>query len=103
MTLTLNSPNRHLGSVTYGGYSESSVVDERFVLRVPSTLDPARAAPLLCTGITTYSPMRHSGVARARRSAWWVSGLGHMAVKFAHALGAQEMLDFCGEHGITRP
>ena len=58
MTLTFNSPDKHLGGVTYGGYSDSIVVDERFVLRVPSNLDLAGAAPLLCAGITTYSPMR---------------------------------------------
>ena len=60
--LTYNSPDTHLGGVTYGGYSESVVVDEHFVVRVPSNLDPAAAAPLLCAGITTYSPMRHWGV-----------------------------------------
>src|ERR1700731_2409224 len=57
LTLTFNSPNKHLGGVTYGGYSNSIVVDQRFVLRVPSNLNLAGAAPLLCTGITTYSPM----------------------------------------------
>jgi alcohol dehydrogenase (NADP+) len=62
LTLTYNGPDKHLGGVTYGGYSESIVVDERFVLRVPSHLDPAGTAPLLCAGITTYSPMRHWGV-----------------------------------------
>ena len=70
MTLTYNSPDKHLGGVTYGGYSDSIVVDEHFVLRVPTNLDLAGAAPLLCAGITTYSPMRHWGVGpRARRSA----------------------------------
>src|SRR5262245_24277389 len=59
MTLTYNSPDKHLGGVTCGGYSDSIVVDEHFVLRVPSNLDLAGAAPLLCAGITTYSPMRH--------------------------------------------
>lgn len=89
MTLTYNSPDRHLGGVTYGGYSESVVVDERFVLRVPSNLDPAGAAPLLCAGITTYSPMRHWGVAGGRKvGVVGLGGLGHMGVKFAHALGA---------------
>jgi hypothetical protein len=62
LTLTFNSPDKHLGGVTYGGYSDSIVVDERFVLRVPSNLDLAGAAPLLCAGITTYSPMRHWAV-----------------------------------------
>jgi uncharacterized zinc-type alcohol dehydrogenase-like protein len=75
--------------VTYGGYSESIVVDERFVLRVPSNLNLAAAAPLLCAGITTYSPMRHWGVTKGKKvGVVGLGGLGHMAVKFAHALGA---------------
>ena len=69
MTLAYNSPDQHLGGVTYGGYSESLVVDERFVLRIPSTLDLAGAAPLLCAGITTYSPLRHCGVTQGRKAA----------------------------------
>jgi uncharacterized zinc-type alcohol dehydrogenase-like protein len=89
MTLTFNSPDKHLGSVTYGGYSDSVVVDERFVLRVPSSLDLAGAAPLLCAGITTYSPMRRWGVARGKKvGVVGLGGLGHMGVKFAHAFGA---------------
>ena len=63
---TYNSPDRHTGRVTYGGYSDSVVVDERFVLRVPSNLDLAGAAPLLCAGITTYSPMRRHGVTKGK-------------------------------------
>jgi uncharacterized zinc-type alcohol dehydrogenase-like protein len=86
---TYNSPDKHLGGVTYGGYSDSIVVDERFVLRVPSKLDPAGAAPLLCAGITTYSPMRHWGVAEGKKlGVVGFGGLGHMAVKFGHAFGA---------------
>jgi alcohol dehydrogenase (NADP+) len=89
MTLTFNSPDKHLGGVTYGGYSESIVVDEHFVLRLPSNLNIAGAAPLLCAGITTYSPMRHWGVGNGKRvGVVGLGGLGHMAVKFAHALGA---------------
>ena len=89
MTLTYNSPDKHLGGVTRGGYSEGIVVDERFVLRVPSTLDLAGAAPLLCAGITTYSPLRHWGVTKGKKvGVVGLGGLGHMAVKFAHALGA---------------
>src|ERR1700716_1051464 len=89
MTLTYNFPDKHLGGVTYGGYSDSIVVTERFVLRVPSNLDPAGAAPLLCAGITTYSPMRHWGVAKGKKvGVVGIGGLGHMAVKLAHALGA---------------
>lgn len=89
MTFTFNGPDKHLGGVTYGGYSESIVVDERFVLRVPSNLDPAGAAPLLCAGITTYSPMRHWGVTKGMKvGVVGLGGLGHMGVKFAHAFGA---------------
>jgi uncharacterized zinc-type alcohol dehydrogenase-like protein len=86
---TYNSPDRHLGGVTYGGYSDSIVVKERFVLRVPSNLDLAGVAPLLCAGITTYSPLRHWGVTKGKKvGVVGLGGLGHMAVKFAHALGA---------------
>jgi uncharacterized zinc-type alcohol dehydrogenase-like protein len=89
VTFTYNLPDKHLGGVTYGGYSESIVVDQRFVLRVPPNLDLAAAAPLLCAGITTYSPMRHWGVTRGKKAGVaGLGGLGHMAVKFAHALGA---------------
>ena len=89
MTLTYNSPDVHLGGVTYGGYSDSIVVKEHFVLQVPSNLNLAGAAPLLCAGITTYSPMRHWGVTKGKKvGVIGLGGLGHMAVKFAHALGA---------------
>src|SRR5579871_2404313 len=92
-TYTFNAPDKHLGGVTYGGYSESIVVDERFVLRVPSNLDLAGAAPLLCAGITTYSPMRHWGVSEGKKvGVIGLGGLGHMAVKFAHALGAHTVV-----------
>ena len=88
-TFTYNAPDKHLGGVTYGGYSERVVVNERFVLRVPSNLDLAGAAPLLCAGITTYSPMRHWGVTKGKKAGVvGLGGLGHMGVKFAHALGA---------------
>ena len=88
-TLTYNFPDKHLGGVTYGGYSDSIVVDERFVLRVPSNLDLAGTAPLLCAGITTYSPMRHWGVSKGKKvGVVGLGGLGHMGVKFADALGA---------------
>ena len=89
MTLTFNSPDKHLGGVTYGGYSESVVVDEHFVLRLPSNLNIAGAAPLLCAGITTYSPMRHWGVGKGKKiGVVGLGGLGHMAVKFGRAFGA---------------
>lgn len=87
---TYNGPDRYLGGVTYGGYSESIVVNERFVLRLPPALDPAGAAPLLCAGITTYSPLRRAGVGPASKvGVVGLGGLGHMAVKLARALGAQ--------------
>jgi alcohol dehydrogenase (NADP+) len=88
-TYTYNLPDKHLGGVTYGGYSESIVVDQRFVLHVPSNLDLAGAAPLLCAGITTYSPMRHWAVTKGKKvGVVGLGGLGHMGVKFADALGA---------------
>jgi len=89
MILTFNSPDKHLGGFTYGGYSGGIVVDEHFVLRVPSNLNLAGAAPLLCAGITTYLPMHHWGVTKGKKvGVVGLGGLGHMAVKFAHALGA---------------
>src|SRR5271168_1446206 len=92
-TLTYNFPDKHTGGVTYGGYSDSIVVTERFVLHVPSNLDLAGAAPLLCAGITTYSPMRHWGVTKGKKvGIVGLGGLGHMGVKFAHALGAQTVV-----------
>ena len=90
---TYNSEDKILGGVTYGGYSDSIVVDEAFVLRVPDTLDPAGVAPLLCAGITTYSPLRHWKVSAGQKvGVVGLGGLGHMAVKFANALGAHVVL-----------
>jgi alcohol dehydrogenase (NADP+) len=90
MTLTFNSPDKHLGGVTFGGYSDCIVVDESFVLRVPANLNLAGAAPLLCAGITTYSPIRRWGVTKGKKvGIVGLGGLGHMGVKFAHALGAR--------------
>src|SRR5450759_3071450 len=160
-TFTYNSEDKHLGGMTYGGYSKTIVVDEAFVLRPPANLDPAGTAPLLCAGITTYSPLRHWKVQKGQRvGIVGLGGLGHMGVKLAnrfdfildtvsaeHDINAylnllkrdgtlvlvgapekplslahgsiiplrrqlsgsmiggiaetQEMLDFCGEHGIT--
>ncbi len=89
LVFTFNSPDRHLGGVTYGGYSNSIVVDQRFVLRVPSNLDLAATAPLLCAGITTYSPLRHWRVSEGKKvGILGLGGLGHMGVKFARAFGA---------------
>ena len=88
-TFTYNSPDKHLGGVTYGGYSESIVVDERFVLRVSANLDLAGVAPLLCAGITTYSPIRRWGDLKGKKvGIVGLGGLGHMGVKFARAFGA---------------
>ena len=88
--LTYNAPDKHTGGVTYGGYSESVVVDERFVVRIPESLDPAGAAPLLCAGITTYAPLRRQRVGRGTRvGIVGLGGLGHMGVKLAHAMGAE--------------
>lgn len=88
ITFTYNSPDRISGGMTYGGYSERIVVDERFVLRVSPSLDAAAAAPLLCAGITTYSPLRQWKVGRGDRvGIVGLGGLGHMGLKFAHALG----------------
>ena len=79
--------------MTYGGYSKRIVVDERFVLRVPANLPLPGAAPLLCAGITTYSPLRHWGVTRGKKvGIVGLGGLGHMGLKFAHALGAHAVL-----------
>jgi len=87
---TYNSPNPHLGGVTQGGYSESLVVDEAFALRLQNRLDPAGAAPLLCAGITTYSPLRRWNVRRGQKvGVVGLGGLGHMAIKLASAFGAR--------------
>lgn len=89
VVLTYNLPDKHLGGVTYGGYSDSIVVDQRFVVRVPSNLNLAAAAPLLCAGITTYSPLRRAGVGKGKKvGVVGLGGLGHMGVKIADALGA---------------
>ncbi|HTU42745.1 MAG TPA: NAD(P)-dependent alcohol dehydrogenase [Candidatus Aquilonibacter sp.] len=92
-TFTYNSEDKHLGGVTCGGYSDSIVVDEAFTLRVPKNMDPAATAPLLCAGITTYSPMRHWNVRKGQKvGVVGLGGLGHMAVKFANAFGAHVVL-----------
>jgi alcohol dehydrogenase (NADP+) len=89
-TGTYNSPDTHLGSHTFGGYSESIVVDEAFVLRVPENLDPAATAPLLCAGITTYSPLKHWNMGPGKKvGIVGIGGLGHMGVKLAKAMGAE--------------
>ncbi len=88
-TMTFNSPDVHLGGMTYGGYSDSIVVNEDFVLRIPANLDLAATAPLLCAGITTYSPLKHWNVGPGKKvGVVGIGGLGHMAVKIAKAMGA---------------
>lgn len=90
MTGTYNSPDKHTGGVTYGGYSNQIVVDEAYVLRVSDKLPLEGVAPLLCAGITTYSPLRHWGVGKGHKVAVvGLGGLGHMAVKLAASFGAE--------------
>jgi uncharacterized zinc-type alcohol dehydrogenase-like protein len=92
-TYTYNAPDKVSGGVTYGGYSDTVVVDESFVLKVPKSLDLAGVAPLLCAGITTYSPLRHWKVAKGQKvGIVGLGGLGHMGLKFAHAFGAHTVL-----------
>jgi uncharacterized zinc-type alcohol dehydrogenase-like protein len=89
-TLTYNSPDKFLGTRTYGGYSQSVVVDEAFVLRLPGNLDLAATAPLLCAGITTYSPLKHWNAGPGKKvGIVGLGGLGHMGVKLAKAMGAE--------------
>ena len=98
-TFTYNSEDKHLGGMTYGGYSRTIVVDEAFVLRPPTNLDPAATAPLLCAGITTYSPLRHWKVGKGQRvGIVGLGGLGHMGVKLANALGAHVTLFTTSAH-----
>ncbi|WP_041522064.1 NAD(P)-dependent alcohol dehydrogenase [Gilvimarinus agarilyticus] len=87
---TYNGEDRHDGSITMGGYSDNIVVSDRFVVKVPAKLDPASAAPILCAGITTYSPLKHFGVKKGDKvGVIGMGGLGHMGVKFAKAMGAE--------------
>ena len=88
-TGTYNGKDKHLGGRTFGGYSEKIVVDEHFVLKVPSNLNLAAVAPLLCAGITTWSPLKHWNVKEGSKVAVvGLGGLGHMAIKLAKGLGA---------------
>lgn len=92
-TGTYNSPDKHLHLQTYGGYSEKVIVDEHFVLKVPANLNLAAVAPLLCAGITTWSPLRHWNVGKGSKVAVvGLGGLGHMAIKLAKGLGAEVTL-----------
>jgi alcohol dehydrogenase (NADP+) len=92
-TLTYNSNERETGTPTYGGYSQQIVVEERFVVKVSPTLDLKGVAPLLCAGITTYSPLRHWKVGPGQKvGVIGLGGLGHMGIKFAKALGAHVVM-----------
>ena len=92
-TLTYGSKTKDPGGTTFGGYSKAIVVDQNYVLKVPSNLDLAGAAPLLCAGITTYSPLRHWKVSEGQTvGIIGLGGLGHMGVKFAHAMGARTVM-----------
>ena len=92
-TVTYNGRERGSGTLTYGGYSEQIVVEERFVVKVPDTLDLKAVAPLLCAGITTYSPLKHWKVGKGQKvGIIGLGGLGHMGVKFAKALGAHVVM-----------
>ena len=92
-TFTYNAPDKHLGGMTYGGYSERVVCDEAFTLKVPANLDPAKAAPLLCAGITTFSPLTRHGAGPGKKvGIVGLGGLGHMGVKFSRALGAHTVV-----------
>ncbi len=92
-TTTYNSPTQDPGNFTYGGYSKRIVVDKHFVLTMPDGLDPAAAAPLLCAGITTYSPLKHWGIkAGMTVGVIGLGGLGHMAIKLSHAMGAKTVM-----------
>lgn len=88
-TVVFNSPDTKHGGVTYGGFSESIVVDENYVVHIPETLDLPSAAPILCAGITVYSPLKHWGAAQSKNiGIIGIGGLGHMAIKIAKAMGA---------------
>ncbi len=93
MVGTYNGKDKHLGGHTFGGYSESIVVDQEYVLRVPTNLDEKAIAPLLCAGITTYSPLNHWGVKKGDKvGVIGLGGLGHMGIKFAAAMGAHVVM-----------
>src|SRR5205814_5204790 len=90
VTFTFDSLEQDKEARTFGGYSANMVVDERYVLRIPTGLDPARAAPLMCAGITTYSPLRQFGCKPGDKvGVVGLGGLGHMVVKFAASMGAE--------------
>jgi alcohol dehydrogenase (NADP+) len=101
-TGTYNDPDKISGGVTYGGYSKYIVVDEGYGYRIPANLSLAGAAPLLCAGITTYSPLRHWGAGPGKKvGVVGLGGLGHMAVKLSHALGAHTVMFTTSENKVT--
>ncbi len=102
MALTYGSPDTHApGKMTYGGYSKNITVHQRYVLKVSPKLNLAAAAPLLCAGITTYSPLKHWGATKGKKvGIVGLGGLGHMGVKFAHAFGAHTVLFTTSESKI---
>ncbi|MGG7466703.1 MULTISPECIES: NAD(P)-dependent alcohol dehydrogenase [Bacteroidota] len=88
-TVVFNAPDNKHGGITYGGFSQNIVVDENYVVRVPETLDLPSAAPILCAGITVYSPLKHWGAGAGKNvGIIGIGGLGHMAIKIAKAMGA---------------
>jgi uncharacterized zinc-type alcohol dehydrogenase-like protein len=92
-TLTYNAKERGSEQLTFGGYSDQIVVEERFVVRIPASLDLKAVAPLLCAGITTYSPLRHWNVSPGQKvGVIGLGGLGHMGIKFAKAFGAHVVM-----------
>ncbi len=93
MVGTYNGKDKHLGGHTFGGYSEEIIVDEHFVLNIPKNLDTKAVAPLLCAGITTFSPLHHWGVKEGMKvGVVGLGGLGHMGIKFSHAMGAETVM-----------
>ena len=92
-TFTYNSEDKVSGGLTFGGYTAAVVVDEAYTLHIPANLDPAHVAPLLCAGITTYSPLRHWKVGPGQKvGIVGLGGLGHIGVKLAHAMGAHTVM-----------
>lgn len=93
MVGTYNGKDKHLGGHTFGGYSQEIIVDEHFVLSIPKNLDAKAVAPLLCAGITTFSPLHHWGVKEGMKvGVVGLGGLGHMGIKFSHAMGANTVM-----------
>lgn len=102
VTYSFNSPDKHLGGATFGGFSETYVCDEKYVLHVPDTLDLASAAPLLCAGITVYSPLKHWQAGPGKKvGVLGIGGLGHLAIKIAKAMGAYVVVFTTSKSKVT--